>query len=99
MRLAGLAAPEYFQTSGSVRLTLSSSQVDRELEMRLPASGRGLLRLIRELERPSTGDLVEAIGLSRPVVLRALNELAERGLIERVGTSKRDPRAYWQTVR
>ncbi len=54
MRLAGLAAPEYFQTSGSVRLALSSSPVDRELESRLPASGRDLLRLIRELERPST---------------------------------------------
>lgn len=32
MRLAGLADPLYQQTSGSVRLTLSSEAVDRELE-------------------------------------------------------------------
>ena len=36
MRLAGLADPDYFQTAGSVRLTLSSAVVDRALEERLP---------------------------------------------------------------
>jgi ATP-dependent DNA helicase RecG len=36
MRLAGLADPEYRQTSGSVRLVLDSTPIDVELESRLP---------------------------------------------------------------
>jgi ATP-dependent DNA helicase RecG len=96
MRLAGLADPEYVQTAGSVRLTLSAMAVDRELESRLPPGGRQLVRLIRESERPSTGDLVDAVGLSRPVVLRRLRTLEALGLIERVGRSAKDPRAYWR---
>ena len=48
MRLAGLADPQYVQTSGSVRLTLSSTPVDRELESRLPPGSRELVRVIRE---------------------------------------------------
>lgn len=96
MRLAGLADPEYRQTAGSVRLTLLSTLVDRELESRLPPGGRALVRLIRESERPSTGDLVAATGLSRPVVISRLNSLRELGLIEWVGRSRNDPRAYWR---
>lgn len=96
MRLAGLADPEYRQTSGSVRLTLLSAAVDRELESRLPSGGRDLVRLIRETERASTGDLTSATGLSRPVVIERLRELARLGLIEWVGKSPRDPRAFWR---
>ncbi len=96
MRLAGLADPEYFQTSGSVRLTLTTTPVDRELEARLPPAARDLVRAIRDIDRPSTGDLVDASGVSRPVVLRRLRELVDLGLIEWIGTSKRDPRAYWR---
>ncbi len=99
MRLAGLADPEYFQTSGSVRLTLSTAPIDRELEARMPPAGRDLMRLIRERERTSTGDLVVASGLSRPVVLRRLNDLAELGMVEWVGASRRDPHAYWRIRR
>lgn len=95
MRLAGLADPDYRQTSGSVRLTLSSVAVDRELEERLPLGARDLVRLIREAGRASTGELVEASGRSRPVVIRQLRALQEAGIIDWVGHSKKDPRAYW----
>lgn len=96
MRLVGLAHPEYFQTSGSVQLTLLSTPVDRELESRLPPRGREIVRLVREIERPSTGDIVAATGLSRPVVIKRLRELESLGVIERVGKSTQDPRAYWR---
>ena len=96
MRLAGLTDPGYSQTAGSVRLTLSSVVVDRALEERLPRAARGVLRLIREAGRLSTGEAVEAIGSSRPVVLRQLQALEREGLIEWVGKSKKDPRAYWK---
>jgi ATP-dependent DNA helicase RecG len=51
MRLAGLADPEYHQTSGSVQLALPSTAVDRELEARFPPGSRDLVRCIREGER------------------------------------------------
>jgi len=95
MRIAGLADPAYFQTSGSVRLTLSSTSVDHELESRLPPGARELVRLIREAGRASTGDLVEATERSRPVVLRQLRALETAGVIEWIGHSRKDPRAYW----
>lgn len=95
MRLAGLADPDYRQTSGSVRLTLSSVAMDRELEERLPPGARDLVRLIREAGRVSTGELVEATGHSRPVVIRQLRALQEARVIDWVGHSKKDPRAYW----
>ena len=97
MRLAGLADPDYAQTSGSVRLTLTTTAVDRELESRLPPGGRELVRLLREMERPSTGELVAATRLSRPVVLARLRVLESLGLAEWVGRSPRDPRAFWKS--
>ncbi len=96
MNLAGLADPYYTQTSGSVRLTLSFQAIDRELEQRLPEGARDILRLIRDAERVSTGDVAEATGESRPVVLRHLRALRDEGLIDWVGQSPRDPRAYWK---
>ena len=95
MRLAGLADPIYFETSGSVRLTLSSLPVDRALEARLPPGSRELVRFVREAGRASTGDLVDASGLSRPVVIRQLRGLEDAGIVTWVGHSKKDPRAYW----
>lgn len=96
MRLAGLADPEYAQTSGSVRLVLRSTPIDVELESRLPRGARDLVRLVREAGRISTGDLVQASGYSRPVVVKQLNALRDVGLIEWIGKSHKDPRAFWQ---
>lgn len=95
MRLAGLSDPMYRQTAGSVVLTLSSVAVDAALEARLPPSARDLARTIRERERASTGELVEATGRSRPVVLRELKALRDAGIIMWVGQSDHDPRAFW----
>jgi ATP-dependent DNA helicase RecG len=96
MRLAGLAEPVYHQTSGSVQLVLSYESVDRALEARLPSSARDLLKLIRELERASTGQLAAASGRARPTTLRALRALQDDGLVEWIGESQKDPRAYWR---
>ena len=98
MNLAGLTDPVYVQTSGSARLVLSCLPVNRELEQRLPLGARDILREIRAAERLSTGDVAAITGESRPVVLRHLRALQSEGLIEWVGQSPKDPRAYW-TVR
>lgn len=95
MRLAGLADPAYHQTSGSVRVTLTSTPVDRALEARLPRGSRDLVRIIREAGRAGTGDIVEASGRSRPVVLKQLRALENAEIIAWNGHSPKDPRAYW----
>ncbi len=95
MHLAGLTEPHYVQTSGSVRVTLSSAPLDSALDARLPTGARTLVRLIREAGRLSTGELVDASGSSRPTVIRDLKALEAEDMILWVGKSKQDPRAYW----
>jgi ATP-dependent DNA helicase RecG len=96
MRLAGLTDPVYRQTSGSVELQLLAEPVDRRLEERLPAQARAISRTLRSEGRMSTGDLMNVLGVSRPVVQRELNMLKDAGIVEWVGKSRRDPRAYWR---
>ena len=96
MRLAGLTDPFYRETAGSVILTLSTESVDQALDAQLPTRSREILRLLREGRRLGSGEIVEAMGLSRPAVLSRLRALQKAGLIEWVGHSKKDPRAYWK---
>lgn len=95
MRAAGLSDPIYRQTSSGVRLSLLADPVDRALDASLSARGRSIMNLLREQRRLSTGEVVEALGESRPVVQRELRALADAGAIVWVGKSARDPRAYW----
>ncbi|WP_050897173.1 ATP-binding protein [Patulibacter medicamentivorans] len=96
MRQAGLVDPAYRQTSGSVELTLLAEPVDRELEARLPGHARAITSALRQAGRLSTGEVTDLLGLSRPVVQRELAALREAGVIEWVGKSPRDPRAFWR---
>jgi ATP-dependent DNA helicase RecG len=96
MRMAGLNDPIYRQTSGSVELKLLAEPADRRLEARLSANARAIVSALRDRERLSTGELVELLGVSRPVVQRELNSLRQAGVVEWVGNSPRDPRAYWR---
>lgn len=96
MRHAGLTDPIYRQTSGSVRLTLLADPVDRELESRLPEHARAITSALREEGRLSTGEVTELLGVSRPVAQRELAVLRDAGLVDWVGKSPKDPRAYWQ---
>lgn len=96
MDLAGLSDPEYHQTSGSVTLLLRSAPFDRSLDGRLPARAKRIMSVVRQTGRASTGDIVEETGLSRPIVLNQLHILQREGLIEWVGKSAKDPRAFWK---
>jgi ATP-dependent DNA helicase RecG len=95
MRSAGLVDPVYRQSSGGVHLTLSTEIADRALEARLPSYSRAIISALREAGRLSTGEIVELLPLTRPAALRRLNELQREGLIDWVGKSAKDPRAYW----
>ena len=94
MHLAGLSDPEYTQTASSVRLLLAYRPADRELEQRLRPGTRDVLRAIDEAGRLSTGDAMRVTRQSRPSALRHLRALEAEGLIEWVGQSAKDPRAY-----
>jgi len=96
MRAAGLNDPIYRQTSGSVKLTLLADAVDRRLDARLPENARRITNGLREAERLSTGEVAELLGVSRPVAQRELAALQEAEIIEWVGKSTKDPRAYWR---
>ncbi len=96
MRHAGLGEPEYRQTSGSVVLTLLGEPVDRLLEAGLPDGVRAITAALRTAGRLSTGEVRDLLNVSRPVAQRELNALRKAGIVEWVGKSPKDPRAYWQ---
>lgn len=99
MRLAGLGDPLYHQTAGSVALTLSGEPVDRRLEARLPLEANAIVAALRQSDQLSTGEVAELIGLARPTTIRRLQQLRDEGVIEWVGKSPRDPRAFWRLGR
>jgi ATP-dependent DNA helicase RecG len=96
MRHAHLEDPIYRQTSGSVHLTLIADPVDQKLEETLPESARAITKALRTAGRLSTGDVKDLLGVSRPVVQRELAALQEAGIVEWVGKSPKDPRAFWK---
>ncbi|HEX5526635.1 MAG TPA: ATP-binding protein [Solirubrobacterales bacterium] len=96
MRAAGLSDPIYRQTSGSVELTLLAEPVDRQLEARLPEHARQITMELRRAGRLSTGEVAEILRVSRPTAQRELGRLREAEIIEWIGNSSRDPRAYWR---
>jgi ATP-dependent DNA helicase RecG len=96
MRAAGLLDPVYRQTAASVVLTLSAEPAEKLLDARLPDEARAITTALREAGRLSTGEVGEILRLSRPATIRRLESLRAAGLIEWVGNSARDPRAYWR---
>jgi len=75
MRLAGLVDPLYEETSASVKLMLLAEPVDRQLEARLPRGARAIMATIREAGQLSTGEIAEAVGISRPTASKHLRIL------------------------
>lgn len=96
MRHAGLTDPVYRQTSGSVELKLLSEPVDRRLEAGLSEDARAVAVALRSAGRLSTGEIRELLNVSRPVAQKVLGELKDAEVVEWVGKSPKDPRAYWQ---
>ncbi len=97
MRSVGLTDPIYTQTSGSVRLVLSSADaLDEDVRASLPKAARGILDVLRLEAKPlSTGQVAELAGIARPTASRHLQTLRELELVEWDGQGPRDPRASW----
>jgi ATP-dependent DNA helicase RecG len=95
MRLAGLVDPLYEETAASVKLTLLAEPVDRQLEARLPRGSRLIMATLRDAGQLSTGEIAEAVGISRPTASKHLRALRDANLIVWTGKSPKDPRASW----
>ncbi|MFT3887902.1 MAG: ATP-binding protein [Arachnia sp.] len=97
MAAHGLVEPQYRQTSGSVRLTLTgATRITPAVAATLPTGAEKALQTLRTRRQAmGTGDIAEAIGLARPATLRALKALQTLGEIEWHGRSPKDPRATW----
>lgn len=95
MRLAGLVDPLYEQTPASVKLTLLAEPLDRRLEARLPRGSRRIMAALRDGGHLSTGEVAEAVGISRPTASSHLRALRDAGLVVWTGKSPNDPRASW----
>ncbi|TCC48053.1 MarR family transcriptional regulator [Kribbella pittospori] len=97
MRRVGLSDPVYKQGQGSVRLYLRAiPRIDERTAARLPSGSQQILDLMRSSERElGTGDIAEAMGLSRPATTSRLRALEKEGLIRWSGKSPNDPRAVW----
>jgi len=96
MRTAGLADPVYQQGPASVRLVLVATALNPEVAARLPSRSREVMELIRNAGGLSTGDIADALGLSKPATLTRLRALRDAQLIDWVGKSPKDPRAFWR---
>jgi ATP-dependent DNA helicase RecG len=77
-------------------LSLLAEPIDRELDARLSERAGVVVAALREGGRLSTGEVAEVLDVSRPVAQRELGALREAGMIDWVGRSPRDPRAFWR---
>jgi len=100
MRNRGLTDPIYSQTSGSVRLTLSSANaLSEEVRNQLPKGAIAVLDALRIGGKPiGTGQLAELVGIARPTAIRHLQRLRDHGLVAWDGKSATDPRASWRIL-
>lgn len=98
MRRVGLTDPVYRQTQSSVRLTLAAiPRLDPVLASRLPPRSQDVLDLLRATAGElGTGEIADALGMSRPTAMNRLKALQEEGLVLWIGKSARDPRAVWR---
>jgi len=97
MRKVGLTDPVYKQGTGSVRLRLEAvHRLRAEVAARLPKGSQGVLDLLRGASTPmGTGEVADALNMSRPTATNRLQALRDEGLVRWIGKSPKDPRAAW----
>lgn len=98
MRSLGLTDPIYAQTSGAVRLVLSSADaLPDAVRARLPQGARKVLDALRLEAQPlGTGQVAELAGITRPTASRHLRTLRDLGVVTWDGQGPKDPRASWR---
>lgn len=97
MRAYGYIDPIYTQNSGNVKLLLEAiMRLDAKLLRELPSKSEEVLNIIRlHPHGIGTGEVMEALNMTRPTANTRLKKLEEVGLIKREGRTPTDPRAVW----
>lgn len=98
MRRVGLSDPLYEQGPEAVRLTLLASNAIPETVLETLGDGATkIMDALRLAQQPlGTGQIVALVNITRPTVLRHLNQLRDAGLVVWEGASPTDPRATWK---
>lgn len=97
MRRVGLTDPVYRQGTGSVKLRLEAvPRLSSEVAKRLPRGSQAVLDVLRGAAMPmGSGEVADALGISKPSATTRLRALRAEGLVEWSGKSPKDPRAAW----
>ena len=98
MESTGRQRPIVQQSTDAVLITLLGRVVGPRELVGLPMAARDLFHQISLVGGSGTGELARLSNYSRPVVLRNLRLLESRGLVQRIGKSPNDPRAYWTSA-
>ena len=100
MRARGLTDPLDTQTAASVHPTMFfSDALPPEMRRGLPAGALRVLDVLRRAGRPlGTGQVADAVGVTRPTASRHLQRLQDSGLVVWEGQSPKDPRAAWRLI-
>ena len=95
MESRGLRRPTIRQTAGGTEIVMSGAFDVLSAVSTLSPTARQLYALLEAAGDLRTGALAELAGIARPTALRYLAELESAGLVVRVGSSPKDPTAYW----
>ena len=95
MESRGLRRPTIRQTAGGTDITMSGALDVLSAISTLSPTARRIYELLEAAGNLRTGALAELAGVARPTALRYLAELESARLVLRVGSSPKDPTAYW----
>ena len=95
MESRGLRRPMIRQTAGGTEVLLSGLFDALSAISTLSPNARRIYALLDHGGDMRTGVVAELAGVARPTALRYLAELESAKLILRVGSSPKDPTAYW----
>ncbi|MBL8159115.1 putative DNA binding domain-containing protein [Candidatus Saccharibacteria bacterium] len=96
MGIAGLPDPIYTQGSAFVQVVLLEDPLAGRILRHLPPGSERFVEFISREGRITTNEAASLLGVTRPTARKHLHGLAEKKLIEHIGTSVMDPRGYWK---
>lgn len=99
MERAGLPDPIYTQGQASVRVTFLVDTLSGRVLSDMPPGSEHFVEFLSRVGRVTTTQAGDLLAVSRPTALSHLHRLSDRGLIEHVGTSLKDPRGFWRLRR
>lgn len=98
MERAGLPDPIYRQGPASVTVTLLMDPIGARMLRLLPPGSERFVEYMIGVERVTTAEARELLGVSVNTARRYLMVLADAGYLRHESKSARDPRGYWRLL-